>query len=377
MPSRISADLAQLARLARDGGLDLSQVSLRVKADLLMSTAQPSSEDLEAFREMALALIPAIDEGTAIILARKLAGWRHAQADVLQALKARGGAVLSTLMRHGGPVSPSELEDIAAHGDAAAAIVVAERADLPAKASLMLAGRGERAVDLALLANPSAPLPRPVLDLLLDRARDDAAYVPGLLVRRDINSADLIPLFLHAGAERRRATIESLAALEAVSPSERRPAPTPETFAGWLATAEQDRDGLFGALSSQLGTGIRLAEAMARDHSRDLTALTLIAGGVSVEDATRLLIRLGDDAAHSVERIFALVALMRSVTPGVAYRLVMQISGESKGLSSRKGQHQPLLDPSGTPARSGAARPETRSVLDEVRRGLRGGREHG
>jgi len=49
MPSRISAEIAQLARLARDGGLDLSQVSLRVKADLLMSTPSPAPDDLAAF----------------------------------------------------------------------------------------------------------------------------------------------------------------------------------------------------------------------------------------------------------------------------------------------------------------------------------------
>ena len=52
MPSRISAEIAQLARLARDGGLDLSQVSLRVKADLLMSTPSPAPDDLAAFGAM-------------------------------------------------------------------------------------------------------------------------------------------------------------------------------------------------------------------------------------------------------------------------------------------------------------------------------------
>ena len=72
MPSRISAELAQLARLARDGGLDLGQVSLRVKADLLMSTPQPAPDDLAAFGELAAALLPGADEAAAISLARKL-----------------------------------------------------------------------------------------------------------------------------------------------------------------------------------------------------------------------------------------------------------------------------------------------------------------
>lgn len=376
MPSRISAELAQLARLARDGGLDLSQVSLRVKADLLLSTPQPPAEDIAAFSELATALIPTVDEATATILARKLAGWRHAPAAVLQALKARGGAVLAALLRHGVPLPPAELEEIAAHGDGEAALALAERADLPAAASLMLLGRGERALDLALIANP-APLPRAGLDLMLARARTDAAYAPGLLARRDLAAAELIPLFLQAGPDRRLAMLDSLAAIEALGPSERRASLDAETFGGWLLTAGEDRDSIFGVIASQLGGGPTLAEAMAQDSSRDLVALAMIATGVSVEDATRLLIRLSDEAAHSVDRIFALVALMRSVGRGVAYRLVMQVAGESVQPPARRSQHQPAMDPSGTPARPGAAKPDSRTVLDEVRRTLRGKREQG
>ena len=45
-----TTELAHLARLARDGGLDLSQVSLRVKADLLLSAQQPPIDDLRPLR---------------------------------------------------------------------------------------------------------------------------------------------------------------------------------------------------------------------------------------------------------------------------------------------------------------------------------------
>jgi hypothetical protein len=376
MPSRISAELAQLARLARNGGLDLSQVSLRVKADLLMSTPQPPAEDIAAFSELATALIPTIDEATSITLARKLAGWPLAPAPVLQALKARGGEVLVALLRHGMALTPAELEAIAAHGGEAAALALAERTDLPSAASLMLTERGERTLDLALIANP-ATLPRTALDLLLARARSDAAYAPGLLARRDLSDAELIPLFLQAGTERRLAMLESLSAIEALGQSERRSAPDTETFDGWLLTAGEDRDGVFGVIASYLGGGTGLAEAMAQDRSRDLIALAMIAAGVSVEDATRLLIRLSDETARSVERIFALVALMRSVSPAVAYRLVMQVAGESVQPATRRSQHQPAMDPSGTPTRQGATKPEGRALFDEVRRALMGRREQG
>lgn len=370
MPSRISAELAHLARLARDGGLDLSQVSLRVKADLLMSTPQPAPDDLAAFGEMATALVPGIDETTAVILARKVAGWRHAPASVLAALKARGGVVLCALLQHGMPVTPAELEELASHEDASLAGALAERPDLSATAVLILVERADRTIDFSLMANMAIDLPRAALDLLLARSRADAAYAPPLLARRDLSSAELAPLFLFAGPQRRLAMLDSLAALDSLGPSERRPPVSQELFTGWLAMAADDPASAFHAVASHLGGGPALAQAIATDPSRDLAALALTAAGASVEDATRFLIRLGDEAAHSVERIFAVVALMRSVRPAVALRLVMQVSGTPMPSLLRKGQHQPAMDPSGTPARIGPARPESAMSASEVLRKL-------
>jgi uncharacterized protein (DUF2336 family) len=366
MPARISKELADLARLARDGGLDLSQVSLRVKADLLMSAAQPPQHDLLAFREMALALIPTIDDATALILARKLAGWPHSPPAVLAALAARGGAVLVELLRHGMPLSPAELERFAETGDIAVRTALAARRDLTNAAVLLLVAEGSSTLDLTLIANAEAPLPRAAVEILIGRARLDPAYQPGLLARADLSNLELAPLFLRAQPERRLAILESLSAREALHPGERRPAVPQAEFAGWLAMAGDDRPGAFGAVASHLGGGAALAAAIADDASRDLAALALIASGVSVEDATRFLIRLGDDTAHSVQRIFALVELMRLARPAIAYRLAMQIAGAHAAPQQRKGQHQPAMDPSGTPARPAAARPEAQPSMTEI-----------
>ncbi len=366
MPAHISQELADLARLARDGGLDLSQVSLRVTADLLMSTPLPPQGDLAAFAEMALALIPRIDEATAVILARKLAGWPHSPPPVLAALADRGGAVLAELVRHGMPLSPTEIEQFAELGDAPTRVALAARTDLTGTAVLMLISLGSRSLDLALIGNPRAPLPRAAVEMLIGRARTDPAYQPGLLARDDLSNLERAPLFLRAGAERRLAILDSLMAREALHPGERLPLVPNATFQGWLAVAGEDRDGAFGAIAAHLGSGSGLAHAIARDPSRELAALSLIASGVSVEEATRFLIRLGDEAAHSVERIFALVALMRMVKPAVAFRLVMQIVGMSGAPSQRQGRHQPAMDPSGTPARTGSARPEAQPAMSEM-----------
>ena len=367
MPARIAQELADLARLARDGNLDLSQVSLRVKADLLMSAPQPPLEDLAAFREMAVTLIPTVDEPTALILARKLSGWRHTPGAVLTALAAHGGAVLVEMLRHGMPLSLTELEQFAETGDVAIRGALAVRRDLTNTPVLLLVSEADRSIDLALIGNREAPLPRAAVDILIARSRNDAAYQRGLLARQDLSNLELSPLFLRAGPERRLAILESLMAREALHPSERRAAVTGAAFAGWLTLAGENRADAFAVIADHLGGGAPLAAAMAGDSSRDLAALCLIASGASVEEATRFLIRLGDETAHSVERIFALVDLMRVVRPSIAFRLSMLIAGaQPLSASQRKGQHQPAMDPSGTPVRPGAARPEAQSGLPEV-----------
>jgi uncharacterized protein (DUF2336 family) len=315
---------------------------------------------------MAEALIPGIDEATALILARKLAGWPRTPPRVLAALAHRDGAVLAELLRHGMPLSPSEIEQFAELGDAAIRVALTARTDLTETAVLMLVSLGSRSLDLALIGNPRAPLSRTAVDMLMARARKEPAYQAQLLARDDLSNLERAPLFLRAGAERRLAILESLMAREALHPGERPPLVPSATFGGWLAMAGEDRDGAFGAIAAHLGGGTALAHAIARDHSRELAALSLIASGVSVEEATRFLIRLGDEAAHSVERIFALVALMRMVRPAIAFRLVMQIAGLPGSLPQRQGRHLPAMDPSGTPARTGAARPETQPAMSEV-----------
>lgn len=374
MPSRIASDLAQLARLARDGGLDLRQVALRVKTDLLLTAANPSAEDMQAFQDMAVTLIPMVDEATAVILARKLASWPRVPREVLASLRARGGAVLAALVQYGMPLSPAEFEEIAGRGGEDARLALAGRRDLTATASLILAEHGERAIDLTLAANSHSALPRAGLDLLVRRAGNDPALGLQLLARSDLPAAELTPLFLLAAPERQQAMVDATASHEALTQSGRATPLAPDHLAGLIATAKVDRSEAFSALASAFGLGEDYAEALAGDHSRQLAALTLIGLGATAEDATRFLIGLGDDAAFSVTRIFALVALMRSVTPAVARRLALQIGGVSRP-TGRQAALQPVMDPSGTPVRAGGDRLTGRAGLNEILRKL--GRQAG
>lgn len=371
MPSQIAADLAQLARLASDGGLDLRQVALRVKADLLLCAVNPAAEDMAAFHSMAAALIPVIDDATATILARKLAGWPHAPQEILALLRARGSKVFAALIGHGMPLAPAEIEEVAADGAAEARLALARRPDLTAAAVTILAGHGEPAIDLALAANAAVPLPRAALDQLVGRARSAPALGLSLLARSDLPAAELTPLFLQATPAKRQAMIEAAAAYEALVPSTRRAPLSAEQLSGLVATALVDRTSAFAALAEMCGAGPGLAQAFADDHSRQLAALALIGSGARPEDATRFLIGLGDDTAFSVERIFALVEMMRAVAPAAARRLVLQIGGGAKA-GSRQAVLQPAMDPSGTPVRPGAERPAIRGSVRETLRRLGG-----
>jgi uncharacterized protein (DUF2336 family) len=371
MPSRIATDLAELARLASDGGLDLRQVALRVKTDLLLATPSPSPEDLEAFRVMAEALIPVIDEATATILARKLASWPHAPREVLAGLRARGGEVLATLIGQGMPLDAAEIEEIAAEGENEAKIALAGRHDLSNSASIALAACDSAEIDTALAANTAVTLPHAALDLLLPRAVRRPALGASLLARTDLPVSELTPLFLQASLEKRLAMIDAAKAHEALAPSPRPATLAGEQISGLIATALSDRPGAFAALADAFGGDARFATALANDSSRQLAALVLIGCGASPEDATRFLIGLGDDAARSVERIFALVELMRSLQPAVARRLAQQIGGIAPR-STRSGALQPAMDPSGTPARPGAERAPSRGIVQDIRRRLSG-----
>lgn len=371
MPSKIAADLAQLARLASDGGPDLRHVALRVKADLLMSTANPPPADIAVFRDMAAALIPGLDEASALVLARKLAGWPAVPPEVLCALRAHGGAVFAMLIRHGMPLAPAEIEEIAADGNLDARRALAARPDLTAAACALLAGADDDLIDQTLVANTAVELPRAALDLLVPRATGRPALGAAILGRVDLPANALTPLFLQASLARRLAMVDATAAIEGVSPAPRRPAASAEELTELAAAAMTDQAEGFARLAALFGAGPAFAERLAQDQTRQLSALTLIACGASPEAATRFLIGLGDDTARSVNRIYGLVELMRMLTPGVARRLALQIGGLSEEETQRPAL-QAAMDPSGTPARASGERAAARSAGPEISRRLGG-----
>jgi len=59
---------------------------------------------------------------------------------------------------------------------------------------------------------------------------------------------------------------------------------------------------------------------------------------------------------------------MRATRPVIARRLIQHIAGLTPAAAQRRGQHQPVMDPSGTPSRAGtgAARPDSQPAMSDV-----------
>lgn len=346
-------EISSLARLARDGGLDLGEVTFRVKTDLLMAAPNPSPADLDAYATLGRAVIPEMDLSAALTLSEKLAPWPLTPPAIIDALSARAGSVAASLIAHGAPMERADLDDLAASAPADLARAIAARKDLSDQAILLLAARGERTIDFALAGNADLVWPRAALDLVSGRARDDATLALTLLARADLRPVDLAQLYMHADRKGRAAIRFAVDARDAVSP--RKPVHTArsEDFEELVALAPTAPVAALEKLGALAGLGPQATAAMTADMSRELAALTSLTLNLGVEETTRFLILLGDDAARSVDRIFALVDLMRTTTPGTALRLLALATGDSTASQPREAKrHIPVMDASGTGARA-------------------------
>lgn len=329
MPASVSKELADLARLAREGGLDLSPISLRVKADSLLSSPQPSRGDLAAFGEMAEALLPGIDEATALIPRASLPAGRGHAAAILTGLAAKGGAVLAELLgsQRGMPVPEVELENLVETGDEAMRAALAVRSDLTAQAVIKLvADEQSRAGPRPDRQSQSAPMPRAAIDSLIARARIEPGLSAGPAgAPRPVQSRTRAALPACRG---RTAPRDPRIADGPRSAASQRQAPGPRP--GLRRWARPRRRGSRRCVCCHRRTSRRrraaLANAIAADTPRDLAALALTASGTTVEEATRFLIRLGDDAAPLGRahlrggRADALGEARDRLPPGDAYR---------------------------------------------------------
>lgn len=372
-------DLRELAAAAASGDVDAVQVAFRAKVGMLVATAEPSASEMAALIDLAHALVPRLDEATAVTIAARLAAWKSTPASIRGLFFARGGKIAAALLREGAPLPEGiSAEALAEQGEIDSARVLASRSDIDAETCRLLLERDDAGIDRALAANTALALPRDVMDMLVARARQDRLTADLLLARPELSQADVAPLYLMANDARRAAIRQALTSLNNVSAA--RTASASPDVASWRELdriAGHDPAVALSCLAAWLGGGPRVTAALAQDTTRELAALALTALGFSVEQGTRFLIRLGDEAARSVQRIFAHVDLMRTVPPGVALRILVAVCDDPALRLALAGpaspaRHTPAMAEGGVRRVAGAERTQPqRTLAGTIDRALR------
>ncbi|PSC04543.1 hypothetical protein SLNSH_13690 [Alsobacter soli] len=346
MTSITPPELHGLLAIAREEGLDMKPVLLRVLTDLYIAVPAHSSDEVAQFREIAGTLAAQVDTETAMVVACKLAGYAHTPHEVGEAILDRGDDSSRILLADARWISASTLITQAAVGDRMMAAAVAARAHLDPDLVRLLLDRHDPLIDVTLAANTALVLPTDVRDALLERARDEEALAVAMLARTDLTGADRSVLFLAADRETRARIIDDAERLAGLSARPRAPRIASEDLVASLETAALYDDGQSFAqiLSLALGAAPDKARRLLADRSGEALALALVALGVPEETSARIFMFRDPLIGHSTERVRALVDLTRRISPGAAERLVVAMLGGGRA-QPRSGSHVPGAAP--------------------------------
>lgn len=350
----LAPDLSGLAALARDGRLDVRPILLRVHTDLFLTAPSRTPEMLRSFAALASGLIPVVDADTAVIVARKLAPSPDTPAAVIEALLARGDEVTDVTLTLSPHMGRAQLDELAERGARSLALAVADRCDLDNALVEHLLARDDAAVDERIARNVSVVLTPGAIDTLLGRARYNADLAARLVERRDLGGVDKAALYRHASETQRVDILRDVARVVALSGAPRGVAYASDASAARLLdhALKADKTPFLEALAELLGAEPGEAWRL-DDPSGELIAFGLIAAGVTEEDAIRMFLRLDAAIARSVQRVFHLAGLIRSVPRPVAERIIQLTSDRRVAPAREQHVHVPAMAASGTFVRRG------------------------
>ena len=349
MSSSVWPDLSCLASLSRDQNLDMRPVLLRVHTDFFVAAPARDRATIKAFEALALGFLPRVDDATAAVVAKKLAPVADTPRAVVDALIRRGGEAARAVLGSYGPArtAPEQRPEMPPALPGAPSATEEPPPDV-----FELLARKSDAVDLALARNCDVRLARPVLQELVDRARDRSDLARSLLGRAELSTLDEAILYLHADEARRKEIRSKLEPLTAFTD-------------GGLPARHADQDDVdallgFASAGDTFAFGERLAAMIGLavvpvwlfdvEARRELLALALVAAGVADEDRIRIFLTLSPEIARSVAWVFRLTELARTVRPAVAVHLVEAVLGITVD-NRRSGRHMPVMHASGSPAR--------------------------
>jgi hypothetical protein len=360
------SDLSGLLALSRRSDLDLRPVILRVQTDLFVAAGHRDPASIAAFEALAGGLLPAVDDDTAAVVARKLAPVRDAPESILALLAARGGEARRAVVERA-PSLPAAVAAAALCDGADLSTMRAARPDLGRDEVAELVSRADPAVDIGLARNAAIGLSGAALETLVGRAREDAELAEALLCRADLPPAHAAALYLSA-AEAQRAEIR--AGVETIATLRRSTLPLPareacDALVDLAMAGDQER--FSSRLAAVLGLGGTIEWGFGGKARHDLLPLALLAVGFGEEDAVRIILTLEPTIAFSVQEVFRLVRLFRQTPrPTAAYLIEAVLGGEARRPAAR---HLPHMQPGGTTSRAGAreAMPDRAATPDPTR----------
>jgi uncharacterized protein (DUF2336 family) len=340
-------ELQGLLAIAREEGLDMKPVLLRVLTDLYVSAPVHSPEEVAQFREIAGTMIAGTDTDTALIVACKLCDYPNTPVEVGEALLARQDDASRIVLADAPWLPRRHAIDTAAGPDRILAAAVAARADLDPELARLLLNRDDPLIDVTLAANTAAAFPRDVIDELLARSREEGALAAALLSRTDLAGADRAVRYLDADKAGRRAIIEEAERHAALTGRHLPNKAAPDDVIVPLEKAAMagDQQAFRAILALALGVTPQKADRLLTDRSGEALALALVALGIPDDVSTRIFMFRDPLIGHSTERCFALVNLSRRVSQRAAERIIGAVLGLPGRLHTRPGSFVPANDP--------------------------------
>ena len=362
-----AADAIETLRSAADqSGFDAMPTLIRVATDLFVGRDSPTVEESRRFEELMLGMLETADLPTRATVARKLAPCPAAPGAVLAKLLMDDMEVASAILSLSPRVPRDALFDLAIDGEAAGAAAVARRADLEPELVRILAFHPAPAVTEALAENPHVVLDRDIAQDFVARATTRGSLARLLLARRDIDPADLAPLYLSADQQTRQAIREAVGRETIGARPHEQPPRLPDAGDAALietVAASGQPDLVVDALTLAFGIGLAQAKRLVEEPSGEPLVIALAAADLPAEAIGRVLLLVKPPIAASVPRFFALVELAGGMSRAAALRLTAAMTSARP---AEPAHHAAYLAPGETPARP--LRPAAAARAPERRR---------
>jgi len=350
-----------LDRLSHQEGVDVRPILVRVLTDLFIQKPHHAPEEVARYEELALQLIETVDAHTRAIVARKLADEPRAPRRLIDRLLQDEPAVAAPILARCAAVPRHVLLTVALDGGAIEASAIALRSDIDSDIIRILSHHPDDLVLESLVANPAAKPGEASLAALVGRALAAPPLASAVLRREDFDAAGLAPLYLLASRERRaeiRQALESRPTRPAFAARPVRNADAVDAALVEAATETGRSHVIVEALGEALGLKPEQAAWLASEPSGEAFVMMLRAAGVDSDSIARALLIAQPDIAGSVARFFELVEVAETTSRAVAGDIVAALARTEPRAPAR---HEPLLDPSGSPERAGAARAAPRA----------------